>query len=78
MMQPTVYRITLPLYTDWRKRELVHPKIVKDSPCGWCGKKSTMRIRHYENDELTKALVTATCKRHSKNFHEFVREIMEK
>jgi len=63
---PNAYTVDLPLCVDLKERTIVHSTLVRDSPCGWCGKKSIYRIRHYINSDLTTAIVLSACKDHVK------------
>jgi len=69
--KPTSYRLNLPLIDDVQKRELVHSKLVRDSPCGWCGKKSTSRIRYYQNNQFVEVYVLGACKEHHAQLVEY-------
>ncbi|MCA9813425.1 MAG: hypothetical protein KC483_11295 [Nitrosarchaeum sp.] len=51
-------------------------KIVKNSPCSFCGKKSTARIRLYNDmdaDKATKLEVIGSCDIHHKNLGEILK-----
>ena len=63
---PNAYTVDLPLCTDLAERTIVHSTLVRDSPCGWCGRKSICRIRHYTNSDLTCAIVLSACEDHVK------------
>lgn len=63
---PNVYIVTLPLCVDLAQRTITHSELIRDSPCGWCGKKSMFRTRHYTNLNHTNAIVLASCEEHMK------------
>jgi len=63
---PNAYHIHLPSlnsYSFAQKHEM-HAEMLKDSPCGWCAKKSTTRMIHYMNESGTDVMVLASCDEH--------------
>ncbi len=70
MSRPTAYTICLPSCPDLEERTILHSDLVRDSPCGWCGKKSTCRIRYYIDSTFTDAFVIAACENHFKELKE--------
>ncbi len=78
MSKPNMYHGYFPLCTDIQERELTHSKLARDSPCGWCGKKSTARFRQYTSEECTEVYVIASCNNHIKDLRKYTEEYMKK